>query len=92
MIAQEGEFSVLYECDPAKNEKCKKTDCHLTGGLCSKTRNVLYAKDATKAIMVIPMSQEEFNELKNEEGEVAVSFEKTAAPAKLQNRKESRHG
>ena len=92
MIAQEGEFSVFYECNPEKNVQCGKEHCHINGGPCTQTKNVMYAVDATKATMIIPMSQEEFNELKNEEGEVAVSFEKTAAPAKLQNRKESRHG
>jgi hypothetical protein len=101
MIVEEGEFSVLYECNPEKNEQCNKKSCSINGGPCHQTTNVMYAKDSTKATMVIPMSQEAFDELKNEDGaaiEVSIDVAKPEFPGDLvqlnapRNRGERRHG
>lgn len=34
--------SGLYECDPRKNTKCKKTNCHMYGGDCHYTTEEQY--------------------------------------------------
>lgn len=39
----------LYKCDPSKNKQCKKTNCYLNGGPCTKTTDINYAK-SKKAI------------------------------------------
>lgn len=34
----------LYLCDPNKNTECRKTGCHLIGGLCYHTTHAEFAK------------------------------------------------
>lgn len=36
--AKDGELVVLYECDPSKNTKCRKTNCKERGGPCQRRR------------------------------------------------------
>ena len=37
-------MSKLYLCDPNKNAECKKTACHINGGSCRMTTDILSAK------------------------------------------------
>lgn len=60
---EEGQFKVFYECDPKKHTKCPKTSCKLHGGVCHRTTNVMYAEDPTKPLLVIPMTQEIYDEI-----------------------------
>lgn len=36
----------LYDCDPDKNQECRKTGCFRNGGECSRTFNPEYRRDA----------------------------------------------
>ncbi len=38
--------TVLYQCDPTKNTKCKKSNCYKRGGPCLHTENEEYALDS----------------------------------------------
>lgn len=40
----ENEKLYLYLCDPNKNTECRKTGCHLTGGICYHTTHAEFAK------------------------------------------------
>lgn len=58
----------FFTCDPDKNVNCKKTACYINGGPCMQTTNIAYAKNANVKL-VIPMSQEEYDELMEAENE-----------------------
>lgn len=38
---------VVYKCDPAANQGCRKTSCFLCGGPCRATTNCEYAVKGT---------------------------------------------
>ena len=60
--------NTLYYCDPELNTACSKKNCYINGGICESTRNIQYAKKPVeKLVLVLPMSQEEFDELKKGE-------------------------
>ena len=46
--AKDGELVVLYECDPSKNTKCRKTNCKERGGPCSETTEPEMRVDGAK--------------------------------------------
>lgn len=46
--AKDGELVVLYECDPSKNIKCRKTNCKERGGPCSETTEPEMRVDGAK--------------------------------------------
>ena len=55
---------VHYVCDPEKNTACKKTNCHINGGPCTRTTHLEFAKQPVeKATLVLPMTKKEAAEL-----------------------------
>jgi len=64
---------IQYICDPDKNVKCNRNNCALKPippampGPCKHTTNINFAKQPIETVkIVVPMSVEEFNELKHE--------------------------
>ena len=39
------DYTIYFECDPAKNTECKKCNCHINGGDCRMTTESKYAKE-----------------------------------------------
>lgn len=48
----------MFLCDPTKNIACSKTACHMYGGPCKHTKYMKYAKDPSKATLVVQCSDE----------------------------------
>jgi len=52
-------MDVFYQCNPAKNFECPKTNCFINGGPCTQTRNREFTDEPNKVKVVMPMTEED---------------------------------
>lgn len=53
----------VYVCDTELNTPCPKTQCHLNGGKCTNTKDIMYAKKPVeKVTLILEMSEKEAKE------------------------------
>ena len=58
------EPKTYFICDPEKNTMCRKTSCHLTGGPCTSTTHLEFAKQPVKTVrLVIPVEKTDMVDL-----------------------------
>lgn len=56
----------LYECDPEKNDSCKKTGCHIHNGECYYTTHEQYRKDGTESLYIFDELMEAMDKIGNQ--------------------------